>query len=149
MKVEIKDGSIERRILSGMITDDKVLSKIASKWGEGDLFRSVWANMVASWCVRFYRKYDEAPRRSIIGLYETWAKTKKRNPDTVQMVETFLSSLADEYDSSTNPQHVVDEAGSYFHSVRLARLSDTITSHLEAGAVEEADHAIRSHSLRS
>ena len=68
MKVEEKHGGVERVVLTAMIVNDRVCGAVASKW-DGQLFKSQWANIVGKWCVEFFGKHREAPRKSIASMY--------------------------------------------------------------------------------
>lgn len=144
MRVEVRDGSAERRILVAMIVDKGTLGQVATRW-DGELFKSRWSNLVAGWCCKFYLKYNEAPGKSIEGLFETWASGGNRDKDTVRMVEKFLGSLSEEYEQSAkeiNTQYLVDEAGRYFNQVRIQKLSEEIANELEAIGSADADAGI-------
>lgn len=143
-KVEVKESSQERRILAAMIVNDKVLQRVAAKWGDGELFRSSWANMIGGWCIRHFKKYEASPQKGIIAAFETWVAKGKKSPETVENIQTFLANL--DYDHDLNIQHCIDEATEYFHSVKLSRLANTIQDGLERGSIEDCDNAILTHS---
>ena len=57
MKVDKVEGSAQRRILIGMVTDRTTLARLASRWdGNDGLFSSPHENTVAGWCVKYFRK---------------------------------------------------------------------------------------------
>jgi len=140
MRIEKRDGSIERRVLTGMITDRTTLAKIAAKWEPPGLFRAGYANLVAQWAIDYHRKYDKAPLQNIEGLFEQWAE---RHPDKKQIaiIEKFLGHLSDEYENlkaDSNSGYIVDLAGKHFNAVRLSKLSEGIQDDLERGKSENA-----------
>ena len=53
MKIEKISNQHERTILVGMIVDDTVLAQLSVKW-ERDMFKSRWANLIATWCTYYY-----------------------------------------------------------------------------------------------
>lgn len=136
MRIEKRDGSIERRILIGMVVSRPVLAKISASW-DGKLFSSAWCNLVGKWCVKFFRKYDKPPKKSIAGIFDAWASDNK-DEATIEMVEKFLQSISGEYSALSkeiNVDHLLDTANEHFNKVRLKRLSEEIQ-----GDVDEGDH---------
>lgn len=128
-------------ILIGMITNDRVLSAIASHW-EGEPFRSRFANIVGNWCVDHYNKYDCAPKKDI-GKY--FAEYEQRHPksDTIELISKFLSTISKKYEQGDeiNPKMVIDEAAEEFTCVAAERLSDKLSDLAQDNrpvAVEEA-----------
>lgn len=135
MKIDRRDGSVERQILIGMVVDPQVLSRVASKWNKEGLFRSKWCNLVGSWCVRYFNKYEKPPRKNLEGMFENWAG-KSKDKETVQLVEKFLENISGEYAAlkqSLNAQFVIDSAAEHFRQVQLRRLADGLTDDLDDG----------------
>lgn len=140
MKVKTVKNNEERTILTAMIVETSVLGRISAKWTRQGLFRSEWSNLVGSWCVHFYRKFDKAPQKAIQGLYHRWAE-KSPNKETVAMVEKFLTSLSSDYKAlkkDINPEFTIDIASRFFNRVRLEKLQASIESDLELGEVDKA-----------
>jgi hypothetical protein len=148
MKIRTVKSNEERSILTGMIVDPIVLSRVASKWGKrGNLFRSEWSNMVAGWCVGFHRQYSKAPKKAISGLYHRWAE-KSQDKHTKEMVEKFLVSLSNDYKAlarESNTDYVTDLAARYFTKVKLEKLNVETEELLELGEVEKASKAVESY----
>jgi len=139
MKIRKTDGSNEREILIGMIVNSIVCGRIADKWDKR-LFRSKWANIVSSWCVTYFKKYNKAPRKQIESLYRSWER-KSHDKETVKIVNKFLSGLSDEYAElkrDSNPKYVLDKAGEYFSEVKLERLQEDLESSLTANDISKA-----------
>ena len=139
MKIERIKGDQERRILTAMIVDGIALGRIAAKW-EKTMFRSRWADIVGQWCVTFYESYGKAPNQTIQSLFESWASTAA-DPDTVGLVEKFLTGLSDDYEGlakEINTEHVVDMAGIFFTRMKIDRLITAIQGDMEVGKVDEA-----------
>lgn len=139
VKVEKHDGSQERRIVIGMIVDRIVLARISDKW-EKELFKSRWANLVGSWCVKFFNKYDKAPGKAIQGVFETWAQDGK-DKDTIKLVEKFLDDISGEYATlkkDSNSDYIIDLAAQHFNRVRMTKLAEAIQEDVEAGDLDKA-----------
>ena len=143
MRVEHRDGTQERRILTGMIVDTPLLGHIAAQWpadAADGLFRSRYANTVAGWCVRHYGKYSKAPGAAIEGIAEAWA-ANGRDKDTVTLINKFLGGLSDDYTAAKeaySTEYLTDLAGDYFNTVRLQQLAEGIQDDIAAGRAKEA-----------
>jgi hypothetical protein len=142
MSIEIQkgEGNEERRILTGMIVDKRVLAKIVAKWNRKGLFSSRWSNLVGHWCVQYFRKYAKAPLSHIESLYESWAQ-ESQDKETIRLIEKFLSGLSEEYESlseESNSDYIIDLAGEYFNRVQIQSLMETIEGDLERGKANEA-----------
>lgn len=147
MRIEKRDSKDEKRVLIGMIVDRAVLGAIAVKW-KSVSFRSKWANLVGGWCVDFYNRYEEAPGPSIQGLYEAWASDAKDDA-TVQLVEKFLETLSDEYETlkeESNSDFVLDIAKRHFEKVRIEKLQEELKGDLDAGDIERANKRLEKSS---
>ncbi len=139
MRIEKKSSNEERFILTGMIVDLTVLGRISAKW-KRDMFKSRWANIIAKWCVSFYRKYQDVPMNQIESLFESWA-SETSDKETISLVEKFLDSLSEEYEdlqTESNSDYITDMAGKYFNRVKVERLIDTIQGDVDRGKVTEA-----------
>ena len=139
MKVERIRADQERLVLIAMIVSRAVLGPVADRWERG-LFASSWSNLVGGWAVTHFRKYRKAPGKAITQYFLSWAESG-RDRETVELVESFLGSLSDEWvriKDSMSPEHLIDVAGQLFEKVRLADLAARISAHLEVGEVDKA-----------
>ncbi len=146
MRIEKKTDNDERRVLTGMIVDKIVLGRIFSKYEPG-MFQSKWANLIAQWCIKYYKKYEKAPLNQIEELYERWS-TKSKDKHTINLVEKFLSGLSEEYEQTekeSNSDYLIDVAGRYFNQVKIKRLIENVENELEDGAPEKATEQIASY----
>lgn len=147
MKTRKFDGSLERRVVTGMIVSTPALAAIAGKWTT-ELFSAKWSNLIGSWCVNYHRKYGTAPKKVIVDLFARWA-AKTKDQDTATVVERYLETLSDEYetlDRELNVGYLIDEAGELFNRVRLTRLADTIQELVERGDVAKAEEMVSTDS---
>lgn len=140
MKVIKREGNVERTVLIGMITNKHALARISPKW-EKNIFASKWANIIGGWCVRYYNKYKEAPKRNIEGIFESWSeKQEMRDKGTLLLVEKFLASLSEEYEQGPkrSAEYLVDMASQHFNQVKLKLLAETLQGDVDAGDLEKA-----------
>ena len=92
-----KGGNDIHRILSGMITDQIVCSRIAGKWNPPGLFDSPDANLIGTWCVKYLHKYGKAPNGQIESIFESLAGREKTSQDMVSSVEKIIQIVSDKY----------------------------------------------------
>lgn len=146
MRTEKWDGTSERKILIGMIVNQAVVSRISNFWDK-NLFSSRWSNLVGSWCVNFFNRYHKPPGKAIVGMFESWT-AKNRDDHTIKLVDRFLSSLSQEYESlaeELNGDFIIDTAGVYFNRVRLNRLAESIQDDLTSEDIEKANKRVYDH----
>lgn len=119
MKVESRDGAVERQILTAMLVNDRVCAAVASRWNARGMFRSRWADVVGKWATDYCLKHNEAPRRHVESLFLAWSK--KADQATCSLVESFLQSISDEYDAADeiNADYVIDLAGKHFNECKV------------------------------
>jgi hypothetical protein len=133
------DAKAANEILIGMVTDDTVLGRIASKWKHKP-FDCEWADVIGQWCVTFFQKHRKAPSKTIRSLYDQWAESQPSDT-LVKGVEQFLKHLSEQAvkQGEVNPGHVLDIATKHFHKVGLTRLRDVIDDGLETGQYDRVD----------
>lgn len=140
MKIETFESGRERSALTQMILSTEVLGKLIpyfpkdlTYYEEGP-FSSPWANLVAIWCVEYFRKYLKAPGKVIEDLFTDWA-VSCNDKDTLSLVEAFLQGLAGypEEDEDSNPEHEVEMARKYFEQVKITKLQENLSEDVEAG----------------
>jgi len=139
MRIEQRSGADEKKVLTGMILDRQVLSRIAAQWKPGGMFRSPWCNLVGNWCVEYLSKYDAPPKKEIQSLYNTWAETAN-NKTVVHLIGDFLETLSDEYEAAgdLNAEYLIDLAGRHFNTVQMEALAEAIQSDIASGNLTKA-----------
>lgn len=139
MKIHKGENATERMILTGLIVDPIVCGRVASKW-TNNLFRSKWANLIASWCVSYHTKYGKSPGKNIEAQFRSWSE-KTKDKDTISIVEKFLSGLSEEYVNlkrESNTDYILDKAGQHFSQVRIERLKDELDNDLTTNDIDRA-----------
>lgn len=148
MKVKKVKAQDERAILIGMLVNDFVLSRIAPQWGIEGLFRNNWANLIGSLSIKFFNKYSQAPRLSFPSYFEKWRDYKQRDPVAVEMMESFLADLQDDYDEyekDLNPEYILDVATRHFNKVKLEKKLEEVQDALDTEDTEAALNEIESY----
>jgi hypothetical protein len=136
MNYERYDGSAERQVLAALVTCDPVLGALAAKAPPGG-FATRHANLVYSWCLEFYKSHKKAPGRMIESLAAAYAETCA-DRETLDLVEKFLSSLQEEYDSfsrEANVGYLLDLATRCLDRAALERLQQQLEGALSVGDV--------------
>lgn len=131
-------GKAERKLLTAMVMNKAVLSRICSRWpSQGGLFYSSGANLLASWCVDHYRQYEDAPKGNIVTCFEQWTE-KPRGDEERKFIEGLLRSLSEEYEHSgweTNGEidqkYAIDLASAHFNRVLQDRFLDKLNQYAE------------------
>jgi len=147
MKIDKKNGNQERRILIGMIVDPIILGRINSRW-QNNLFKTKFANIIANWCLEYYRKYNKAPLKHIESLYENWS-LKTKDKSSVDLIGSFLESLSEEYselEKDSNSDYIIDIAAKYFNQVKIERLIEDVESDISSGQTDSAHDRLVSYS---
>ncbi len=128
MRVEHYQGDIIRRIVAAIATDRIVCSRIASQWRTGGLFDCNWANLVAGWCINFFRKYGDVPGLRLRELFIDWASKSNPPRELAENIEAFIAGLKPESFAST---YILDLAGRYFNRVRVRSAIEEAEAFLE------------------
>ena len=108
------DGSIERRIVIGLIVSTEYIRKVSKVWNP-DYILSEAALRISEWCFEYFQKYNEAPGYEIEAIVDS--KAKEVDKDTLEEIDQdILPSLEDEYtrEGKFNVVYLIDQTVSYF-----------------------------------
>lgn len=146
MKIERKDSTALRRVLIGLIVDPVVVARIADRWTPDGIFSTPWANLVAGWCVKYFRKYGCPIGMNIETVFDHWAE-KRPDAELAKGISQFLAYLSETYDEDDpiNSEHLLDLAKEQMQLAKIKRLQDQIEQCLESGQVQEASDAVASY----
>jgi hypothetical protein len=140
------DGTNVRKILTGMIMDKSVCSRISGQWPSEGLFDAPWSNIVGGMVVSFYKKYGSPPQNQMLTLYEDWSRKTVAGEEMVESVEKFLQAMSDEeYDETS--EHIIDLAGEYFNKVRMENAMAQAKEDLANWRIEEAKQKLQVRSV--
>lgn len=140
MKTKRYDGADLRRVLTAMIVDQVVCSRITSQWTPEGLFDVDWANWIARWCVDHFKKYNSPPNGQLTGIFQSWANETVVADEVIIAIEKFLQSLSDEHqhEEEACSDYLLDLAGRYFNKVRMEKEMAFAELELDQGKIEEA-----------
>ncbi|HUX57832.1 MAG TPA: hypothetical protein VMV77_12715 [Bacteroidales bacterium] len=131
---------LERKIIIGLITSTPFIQQIYTAW-DVQLLEAQMARLLAGWCIRYYEKYQEAPKKEIEGIYYQELKTG-RHPQVVmeEIEQEILPKLSDEYENEKfNLGYLLDQTHEYFNERHLQNHTERITTLLEDGELLEAE----------
>lgn len=138
------DNRDEEKILMGMIVSTPfcrdVLPMFNYKYLKVDYIRKV-----AKWALDYYKKYEEAPNRTIQDIFEN--ERKKIDPSEAELIEAFLTKLSSEYEreENFNVAYHLDAAEEYFKKRAVMVLGEDIQELLAAERVEQAEELVRGY----
>lgn len=143
MIVQRYDGQDIRKILTAMVLDKSVCSRVAAQWpADGDgLFSASWANIAAGMIVRYYKKYNETPKNHMVAMYEDWAKSTLASDEDVKSVREFLQAVSDEGHQDASG-YVLDLARRHFNKTNMDRAILAAKDALDNWQVEEAEQIL-------
>lgn len=144
MKRRRFDGSDTRKVLTAMITDQVVCSRIASQWEQGGLFDSDWANLVGGWCCDYFRRYSQPPKEQITTIFQQWADETQVDDKIVNAIESFLQGLSDSYEHTEEypSQYLLDVAAKLFNKTRMQKEMESAKMELEQGRIVDAEERL-------
>jgi len=143
------DDFIERKIIIGLIVSTDYIREVEKIWNPLFL-ESEMARMIAVWCLDYFRKYRNAPRKDIEGLYV--AKMKEGlSEQQSEFIEAILQNLSHEYERGQfNEGYLLDQTRSYFQEQQLRQFAKDIEREVSAGQLIEAERLASSYrSLKS
>jgi hypothetical protein len=143
----IVDGTLERDIITAMITSTAFLSRVAPM-ADPKLFAVEVTRKVARWVLDYYGKYSRAPGRGVQALFEEGKPAM--GEAEAKWVAEFLASLSKEYEdegeeafNKSNEAYLLDRATRHFKRQKVATSAKKILKLLERDKVEEAEEALK------
>lgn len=139
------DNRIERQIILGMVVSDRFLREIQPML-KGNDFQVDYISTIASWCLDYWNKYQQAPKKNIEDVFHT--HKKEFSEDIIESIENFMSGLDEEYekdDNHFNAEYILDKAENYFRACALKNLQTQIQQYLMGDRLDEAEEAIKEY----
>lgn len=139
MKVKQTDNKIEKKILLGMIISDRFLRDVQAIYDPA-LIQIPYVKIVANWCVKYYKKYEKAPREHIQDMYDRQIKGKRIDDTTAELIGKFLGKLSSEYErgDKLNADYLLDQAEDRFNTQKMLNDSEDVKILIEQGDILEA-----------
>ncbi len=133
---------IERQIITGMITSTDYLAGLQGIYSQG-MLRARFAQTIAEWCTEYYQAYKCAPGREIQDVFIEKKKTTV-DPDTADLIETFLTELSLEYEDAEviNVERLLTKTEQHFRLSALENHRIELTKCITGGRIEDGEAAI-------
>jgi len=138
-KPSLAEVDTERRILTGMIVNSEFLENMSSIF-TASLFKQDYMNQIGIFCIDFHKKYGKSPNRHIESIFDKMNISE----DKTKLVEKFLYTLSDEYESSSldSADFMYEEAINYFERFKVLNVANKAEKLLVSGNIEEAQKVI-------
>lgn len=141
---EFKDNR-GRRALVSAIMSTKFLSNLAQAWTPNGLFSTQWENLVANWCVEYYKDYGKAPKKHIQGIFQNWEE-KNEESAIADIVQKFLFGLSEEYEETNgkiNSKYEIEQAKPYFLENETKQLIEKLQGAIDTKKHENIETTIK------
>jgi hypothetical protein len=140
------DSKKERIILTAMITSKPFLASVLPVM-DLDLIEADHFRQIASWCIDYYRTYQEPPKRQIETLFFAWAEAKDKDDEKVAAIHDFLEHLSKEYDAAEdiNLPYLLDMLSDFLALKKIARVQEDLEYALIGADRKAAETAIQSY----
>lgn len=129
---------MERQIAIGCIASAEYLQQIQSIW-DTRYIESDSARRICLWAWEYFEETNKAPGNTIYDILLEKTSTLKISEKDAKDVEEILNSLSKESFKDVNLEYLLTQTKKYFKSRRLTILSDTITTLITRGQVDEAE----------
>lgn len=145
MKQRKIDSQVERRILTAMIISTEFLNQ-AVPVIDLELIDNPPFRLILQWCLEYFAKYREAPRRNIETTYHAWVESQ---PDAreADSIHDLLEQLSEDYDDEDplNVPYLLDKLQEYLQRKSLEKLKDNVDYALQAGHADEGEQTVLSY----
>ena len=139
MIVEKYESTTERQVLIALIMDRLCLAELVSVYQQ-DMFSCTPANLIASWCVQHYNKYNgKAPKKKIRYYFEEWSG-KTKDKDSISYIEVVLENLNETYieKGEQDSRFMIELMTKHLNHVRAKKLIEIVNGSLIGEKTEEA-----------
>lgn len=142
MKSHTIDAKRETRIVYAMLMSTPVLRALISA-GVDDPFHSKWANLLFAWSSKYWQKYEQAPQKQIVPIFQEWAD-RHESDEQVELVSRFLGKLDRHENDDSNPEFLIDSASELLNEVKISKLALDLQALIDVGRVSEAKDRLAS-----
>jgi hypothetical protein len=140
-KFKVQD---EKQILIGMITSKEFLDRIVPIM-DVKLLGSRMSQMIAFWCIDYYKNFEDAPGVHFEDIYRSKAKRDPNiDENLVSMMDEFLEALSREYERSKkfNVGYVFKKAQQHLMKNKMKRMISEVRGLISENQIEEAEQLV-------
>lgn len=144
-KVREFDGTIERRIVVGMIVSTDFLAEAQTLFQES-LFRAPALRTAARWCLEYFGEFGEAPNSHFRDIYESRVRSGELSEEMTDELEVIFSHLSEEYLSNPqlNVRYLLRQLEDLMKARALLALGEDLISLVGENEIAEAESALHS-----
>lgn len=137
------DSYFERKLIIGLIKSKEFIEQIQPllkiKW-----LKNEESKRIAAWCIRYFKKYNEAPNEAIQDIY--MKEAEKLKDETAALIEETLFSLSDEFESDEfDTDHFLDICEEYLKRRQIEYKIEDIKVSLDSNNLEDAISSIEQY----
>jgi replicative DNA helicase len=139
------DSRIERQLITGMIISERFIREIKPIL-KLDSLQLPFVKIIAKWCLEFFENHQTAPAKTIQDIFIERRKYDL-DPDQAELIEDFLTSISDEYQSQDtfNIDYYLKKVKLHLRNVSLQNLAKEITKAVNGGRIEEAEALVKGY----
>lgn len=121
------DSKVEQQLVTAMIVSKEFLAQAVSVL-EIKYIRSEPLQIIARWCVKYFNKYNDAPKHHIENKYHHWAENTNAKEEIKEAVHDLLELFSEEYESErpVNVSYLLDVLGEYLTFQKLEHTKDDL-----------------------
>jgi len=141
LRREKVDSSLEKKIVTGMITSTKFLAKVVPLMDK-NIFNE-YSEIIATWCVDFFSVYQKAPAKQIEIIFEE--NKLEIDPDLADNISSFLQFMSDKYVESNDQidsQYFFDKTEKFFRDKVYYNFAKTISNKYKLNNLDSIDQDI-------
>ncbi len=146
IKRNVVSGDIEKRIITGIITNDNFCSKM-QKMAVPKFFKIDYAKTIFEWASDYYRSYKKAPGKEIRNIFAV-EQDRIKEADA-ELIRSFLADISAAYAKGeyekANFDLLSEHAKDYCRERSLELAIERIQGHLSRGKLDEAESEMRSY----
>lgn len=145
---QAKNRKMSHWVLGAMVSNRTVCASIAAIWERNGLFPSQHANLIATWCVEHFRRYNATPGHDIQTLFESWVQRGNQSPDEIDLVERMLVNVNEYWTQAgeLSVDYILDRAQEIFEGGRIRRVLAAAENKLDDGQIDEAREVLEGSS---
>lgn len=131
-------------VIIGMITNSQFLGRLAGHWPrQGRFGKSRALNLIAYWCVSYYKKYGHAPDMKIQAIYANWASKGQRDKGEIKQVELILDQLSRTHERNGKDDYLYlcDVAETKFKEIQYRESVTEAEQALDLGDLDRVERA--------
>jgi hypothetical protein len=136
---------IERDIVIGLITSTEYSQQFRKLW-DIRLLESSVAKRIASWCLEYFDKYNEAPNKNMQAIFYQRIHNGLPKEIAEEIEQDILPNLSSSYEQQPpNMEYLLDRSKEYFKERRLLLVCAQIQDSVMEGQLEEAEKFVYSY----